>query len=295
MSIEELKELYINKNENAENETLMLCKSIFKGDVDPIFGTIAINYLYELIKLFGDTGNYNEINVEQIKKYISNEQKIRELLNNSNEKEYQKLKEFINSNDLVKEKTYELLNNKLLDYKLEQWKSSLNKEKKLVKIESVNNELYINKLNNHDILRLNIFGKEKELEILCTGDSKYNESGYLKENDNFELSKEEIDMINWFINNVKIDDYKKEIVDYCNTEYNSWVYSNGTHEGPIGIEDLEKEVNITAIAINITKNRYANIPEISFYGDCNCDEEHGICIGFRDKKFLGIASTDWTL
>ncbi|MDE6927016.1 MAG: hypothetical protein K2O97_10660 [Acetatifactor sp.] len=26
-----------------------------------------------------------------------------------------------------------------------------------------------------------------------------------------------------------------------------------------------------------------------------CDEEHGICIGFRDKKFLGIESQDWTL
>ena len=34
-------------------------------------------------------------------------------------------------------------------------------------------------------------------------------------------------------------------------------------------------------------------PEISFYGDCKCDEEHGICIGFRDKKFLGINHQDW--
>lgn len=25
------------------------------------------------------------------------------------------------------------------------------------------------------------------------------------------------------------------------------------------------------------------------------NEEHGICIGFRDKKFLGIESQDWTL
>ncbi len=30
-------------------------------------------------------------------------------------------------------------------------------------------------------------------------------------------------------------------------------------------------------------------------GDCECDPEHGICIGFRDKKFLGIDAQDWTL
>ena len=53
------------------------------------------------------------------------------------------------------------------------------------------------------------------------------------------------------------------------------------------------------IAINIseiTQSVYGDVyPEISFYGDCECDPEHGICIGFQDKKFLGIASQDWTL
>ena len=64
-------------------------------------------------------------------------------------------------------------------------------------------------------------------------------------------------------------------------------------------DDLEKEVFIDTIAINICEVSESNdgwlYPEISFCGECNCDPEHGICIGFRDKKFLGIESWDWTL
>ena len=44
------------------------------------------------------------------------------------------------------------------------------------------------------------------------------------------------------INNIKIEDYKKQIVDYRNGQYSSWQYSDGTKEGPIGIEDVEKEI-----------------------------------------------------
>ena len=61
---------------------------------------------------------------------------------------------------------------------------------------------------------------------------------------------------------------------------------------------LKKKINITAIAINVTDHWQSKsgliYPEISFYGDCKCDEE-GICIGFRDGKFLEIESQDWTL
>jgi len=64
-------------------------------------------------------------------------------------------------------------------------------------------------------------------------------------------------------------------------------------------QDIENEININAIAINVTdtwksKDGFA-YPEISFYGDCKCNVEHGICIGFRNKQFLGINSQDWTL
>lgn len=114
---------------------------------------------------------------------------------------------------------------------------------------------------------------------------------YKKEH--FALSEEEIACLNWFIANVNIADYKKEITDYCNECY--YMISDVT----ISEDELENKIDIYGIAINIstiTQSKYGDVyPEISFYGDCNCDIEHGICIGFRDKKFLGVGSQDWTL
>ena len=92
---------------------------------------------------------------------------------------------------------------------------------------------------------------------------------------------------------IDIADYKKEIVTYCNEQYDD------IGDKQITEDDLENEVYISAIAINISKITQSIdghlYPEISFFGDCECDPEHGICIGFRDKKFLGIEAQDWTL
>ena len=92
---------------------------------------------------------------------------------------------------------------------------------------------------------------------------------------------------------MELADYKKEITAYCNERYEM---IGGTQ---ITEADLEQEICIGAIAINISEitqsiDGYV-YPEISFCGDCACDPEHGICIGFRDQKFLGIAAQDWTL
>lgn len=156
----------------------------------------------------------------------------------------------------------------------------------------------INSLKNNDSIVINMFGKEKSVSVFSTGDNMFDDSGYYKKYD-FQLNSKELEVLNWFIENVKIDDYKKEIMDYCNEVYSSWQYEDGTQEGPIEIEDVENEIDIYAIAIRVTKTWKTKdgfiFPEISFYGNCECDEEHGICIGFRDKKFLGIDSQNWTL
>lgn len=80
---------------------------------------------------------------------------------------------------------------------------------------------------------------------------------------------------------------------YCNEMYEN------VGEEPIEEANLENEISIFAIAVNTSGIKQSKdgfvYPEISFYGDCKCDEEHGICIGFRDKKFLGIHGQDWTL
>ena len=108
------------------------------------------------------------------------------------------------------------------------------------------------------------------------------------------MSEEEIACLNWFIENVNIEDYRQEIADYCNDEYDAV-----GRKKRVTAETVEKEIKIYSIAVNISKITQSKdgfvYPEISFYGDCKCDPEHGICIGFRDKKFLGIEEQGWTL
>ena len=169
-----------------------------------------------------------------------------------------------------------------------------NKYQKQVKINYITKEQSktINELKNNDYVQINLFNKVKRVVVFSTGDNKFDENGNYKTN-NFSLNNKEIECLNWFINNVNIEDYKEEILKYCNNEYSAW------SDIQINEQDIENEINIYAIAINVTDNWKANdgfvYPEISFYGDCKCDEEHGICIGFRDKKFLGIHPQHWTL
>ena len=59
MSIEELKKLYIDKDENVDNEIRGWSKSIFGVNTNgDSFWSIGIDYVYELIKLIGNTKNY---------------------------------------------------------------------------------------------------------------------------------------------------------------------------------------------------------------------------------------------
>ena len=152
--------------------------------------------------------------------------------------------------------------------------------------------MIIQELNNNDTVKINLFGEEKEVRVFTAGDSRYDENGNYKDYD-YKLNDKEIECLNWFINNVDIEDYKDKILEYCNEEYSMW------SDIEITEQDIKEKINIYAIAINVTENWKAKngfvYPEISFYGDCNCDDEHGICIGFRDKKFLCINSQDWTL
>lgn len=151
----------------------------------------------------------------------------------------------------------------------------------------------IKKLKNEDIITINLFGKEEEVKVFSTGDNQFDEEGEYKP-DGFDLSEEEIEYLNWFVENVNINDYKKEIAEYCNELYEIIGGKKITED------NLEDEVSISAIAINISEDIQSDdetivYPEIAFYGDCECDIEHGICIGFRDKKFVGVGPQDWVL
>lgn len=146
----------------------------------------------------------------------------------------------------------------------------------------------IKMLNNHDKITINVFGEEKKAEVFST------DYFYSGENRNGLLRENELACLNWLIENVKIIDYEREILDWCNEQYEM------IGEKSITEDRLKEEVFITAIAINVTGLPQSGdgsvvYPEISFFGECECEPEHGICIGFRDKKFLGIDVQSWTL
>jgi len=150
----------------------------------------------------------------------------------------------------------------------------------------------IEKLNSGDHITIDLLGKKKDIIVFSTGDNQFDESGNYR-GDGFALSNEEITCLNWFLQHIKIEDYKQEIIQYCN-----WVYE--CIGGKLIKEaDIENELDIDGIAINIQEITQSGdgfvYPEISFVGECECDPEHGICIGFRDGKFIGIHAQDWTL
>ena len=147
--------------------------------------------------------------------------------------------------------------------------------------------------NSGEELTIQVFGKETEVSVFSVGDNCFDENGEYKE-EGFPRKKRELDCLNWFLEHAVISDYRKEIADYCNEVY------AGTGRLPVAESDLEQEIQITGIAVNISEITQSGdgslvYPEISFMGECECDPEHGICIGFRDQKFLGIHAQDWTL
>ena len=292
----------MNNNHDTINkhyiEDLYKLEMIFGKNVEGNeYWSLAKTLVEELIKLIKKSRNVNEVELEEMLSLLEDNNKILEL-ENGNKQEYSKLNEYLSLNDKIKENIFNYTKTKIYNYILAINEDILVEMQEELKHINVAENEEIKNLNNNDEIQIDLFGHKKWVTVFSTGDNMFDENGNYKD-DNFELNQEELNVLNWFIKNIKIEDYKKEIMDYCNKEYSSWQYEDGTQEGPIEIDDVENEINITSIAINLTDTWKANdgfvYPEISFYGECNCDEEHGICIGFRDKKFIGINSQDWTL
>lgn len=146
----------------------------------------------------------------------------------------------------------------------------------------------IKTLNNEDKIYADIFGKVTEVEVISTGDNQYDEDGNHKP-DGFALSEREIAVLNDFLENVKLEDFVEQITEYCNERYEE----NG--EEPIEDYTTQHVITINTIAVNVRKGGGEDEPEIALIGDCDCDEENGICIGFRNGELVGIEPQDWLL
>ncbi len=147
----------------------------------------------------------------------------------------------------------------------------------------------IKSLKNEDNVEVAVFGNKIKIPVVSIGDNSFDDKG--NEKRSFYFNAKELELLNWFLQNVKIEDYSSHILQYVNGIY----FENDEKE--ISEKELNKEVEITAIAVNVLDDVEddACVPDISFIGECRCDEDGGICIGFRNKEFLGVDAQDWTL
>lgn len=170
MSIEELKKLYIDKDENVDNEIRGWSKSIFGVNTNgDSFWSIGTDYVYELIKLIGNTKNYDKFSIEQIESLLDNESYIQELLKTTSNDEYAKLKEILSLNDSVKKMLYDYIKSKLLKIKLEQWRNNLNKDNN-IKYTELNTSSFFTDEYGRYIAKNVLFNNLKISEIEILGD-----------------------------------------------------------------------------------------------------------------------------
>lgn len=146
----------------------------------------------------------------------------------------------------------------------------------------------LTKLHDTDSININVFGIKKSVKVICQGDNKFNDQGEYKD-PGFELTHAELDCLNWLLENIRIEDYIDELVQYCNYTYEQYC------DKQISAKEIKNEVDITHIAIIIRKEQDDYYPDIAFLGECTCDEDHGICIAFRNRQFKGISTQDWVL
>lgn len=114
------------------------------------------------------------------------------------------------------------------------------------------------------------------------------------------MTDEEVELLKWLVDDLKTEDIADEVLAYCNDIYENISYYNeesGEYEDakPIEKTELLDEVALEKVYLNVRGGRKFNhMPDISIAGECSCDEDHGMAIGFRNKKFLAVGSEDFS-
>lgn len=102
------------------------------------------------------------------------------------------------------------------------------------------------------------------------------------------LTDKEVKLLLWLTNELNTESIADGVVEYCNITYDMW------SDKQIGREDLLDELDISKIYLRTEHSaEYDDDPEISLAGECQCDEEHGIAIGFKNKELAGVSSEDY--
>jgi len=130
-----------------------------------------------------------------------------------------------------------------------------------------------------DIAYLNLWGQLTAVSVERADEDEFEDD---------ELSRKEVKLLLWLMNEQNMEDVTDEVLSYCNDTYEEY------SDTKITKQDLLDELDLGTIYLNTRfSKKIKDMPDISIAGECECDPDHGIAIGFRDMKFLGIGPEDY--
>lgn len=140
-------------------------------------------------------------------------------------------------------------------------------------------------MNSNEKVKIEIFGKERILDILLVGDNEPEYDLITKQMEVVKLTEKEEQLLNW-IQTVDFDLYKDKIVKYIN--YLNDMIGEDTHDD----YDLsDNDIFLPAqILINVTSNMDEDTADIALFAESDAYAmDDGIMIAFKDGEYFGIS------
>lgn len=140
-------------------------------------------------------------------------------------------------------------------------------------------------MNSNEKVKIEIFGKERILDILLVGDNEPEYDLITKQMEVVKLTEKEEQLLNW-IQAVDFDLYKDKIVKYIN--YLNDMIGEDTHDD----YDLsDNDIFLPAqILINVTSSMDEDTADIALFAESDAYAmDDGIMIAFKDGEYFGIS------
>lgn len=140
-------------------------------------------------------------------------------------------------------------------------------------------------MNSNEKIKMNIFGKERELKIILVGDNDsedlYNDEEFVK------LMPEEEELLKWILN-VDFTEYEEKFEKYIN-----YIGCECCGQEEISKEDLLKDEIFLPIGvlINVTEFMDAETADVALYGESDYLED-AVTIAFKDGEYFGMTGFD---
>ena len=140
-------------------------------------------------------------------------------------------------------------------------------------------------MNSNAKVKIEIFGKERILDMLLVGDNEPEYSLKTGQMEVVSLTDKEEQLLNW-IQTVDFDQYKDKIVKYIN--YLNDIIGEATYDD----YDLsDDDIFLPAqILINVTDSMDEDTADIALFAESNAYAmDDGIMIAFKDGEYFGIS------